>query len=93
MVPEDRKAQGLTIESSFVGMRELALHEATFDSATKEAEISVRFVAELNSVVRNAAGEIVEGTPKEIKRQRDIWTFARKMGASDPNWHLVATGD
>lgn len=89
----DRKAQGLTIDSSFVGMRELALHEATFDSVTKEAEISVRFVAELNSVVRNAAGEIVEGTPKEIKRQRDIWTFARKMGSSDPNWHLVATGD
>jgi predicted lipid-binding transport protein (Tim44 family) len=89
----DRKAQGLVIESSFVGMRELALHEATFDSTTKEAEISVRFVAELYSVVRNAVGEIVEGTPKEIKRQRDIWTFARKMGSSDPNWHLVATGD
>ena len=59
----------------------------------REAEVSVRFVAELTSVVRNAAGEIVEGTPKEIKRQRDIWTFSRKMGASDPNWTLVATGD
>lgn len=88
-----RQAQGLTIESSFVGMRELALQDATFDSATREAEVSVRFVAELTSVVRNAAGEIVEGTPKEIKRQRDIWTFSRKMGAADPNWTLVATGD
>ena len=74
-------------------MRELALHEATFDSATREAEVSVRFVAELTSVVRNAAGEIVEGAPNEIKRQRDIWTFARKMGSSNPNWQLVATGD
>jgi predicted lipid-binding transport protein (Tim44 family) len=50
-------------------------------------------VAELNSIVRNASGEVVEGSSKEIKRQRDIWTFARKMGAADPNWHLVATGD
>jgi predicted lipid-binding transport protein (Tim44 family) len=89
----DRARQGLTIESSFVGMRELALHDATFDRDTREAEISVRFVAELTFVVRNAAGEIVEGAPNEIKRQRDVWTFARKMGASDPNWQLVATGD
>lgn len=89
----DRKAQGLVIDSSFVGMRELALQDATFDSATREAEVSVRFVAELTSVVRNAAGEIVEGAPNEIKRQRDIWTFSRKMGSADPNWTLVATGD
>ena len=50
-------------------------------------------IAELTSVVRNAAGEIVEGDPHEIKRQRDVWTFARGMGADDPNWQLVATGE
>ena len=52
-----------------------------------------RFVGELTSVVRNAEGEIVEGNPTEIKRQRDVWTFARDMGADDPNWQLVATGE
>lgn len=88
-----REAQGLKVEAHFVGLRELALHDATFDRDTKEAEVSVRFVGELTTVVRNAAGEIVEGSPTEIKRQRDIWTFARRMGSSDPNWHLVATGD
>jgi predicted lipid-binding transport protein (Tim44 family) len=45
----------------------------------------------LTSVVRNADGQVVEGDPNEIKRQRDVWTFARHMGASDPNWELVAT--
>lgn len=90
---EARHEQGLSIESKFVGMRELALHDATFNPATREAEVSVRFVGEITSVVKNAAGEIVEGKPTEIKRQRDVWTFARKMGASDPNWQLVATGD
>ena len=36
--------------------------------------------------------EVVEGDPNEIKRQRDVWTFARTMGTDDPNWQLVATG-
>lgn len=88
-----RDGDGLTVEASFVGMKELALHEATFNLETSMAEISVRFVGEQTYVVRNKAGEVVEGNPREIKRQRDIWTFARHMGSDDPNWQLVATGD
>lgn len=89
----EREKQGLTIDATFVGIRELELHDAQFDRGTNEAELSVRFVGELTSVVRNKAGEIVEGNPNDIKRQRDIWTFAREMGANDPNWRLVATGE
>jgi predicted lipid-binding transport protein (Tim44 family) len=88
-----REEQGLHIEANFVGIRELALQDARFDRDTGEGELTVKFVGELTSVVRNAADEIVEGSPNEIKRQRDVWTFARKMGAADPNWHLVATGE
>jgi predicted lipid-binding transport protein (Tim44 family) len=88
-----RERDGLTVEANFVGMKELALHEATFNAETGFAEISVRFVGEQTYVVRNKAGEIVEGSPREIKKSRDIWTFARKMGSDDPNWQLVATGD
>lgn len=89
----NRESEGLTIESNFVGLKEMTLQEATFDRTTGFAEITVRFVGELTSVVRNKAGEVVEGDPKSIKRQRDVWTFARKMGDADPNWQLVATGD
>jgi predicted lipid-binding transport protein (Tim44 family) len=89
----NRESEGLTIESNFVGLKEMTLQEATFDRTTGFAEITVRFVGELTSVVRNKAGEVVEGDPKSIKRQRDVWTFARKMGDPDPNWQLVATGD
>lgn len=91
-VIDERERQGLTIEASFVGLREIDLDEATFDRDTGEAEVTVRFVGELTSVVRNAAGDIVEGSKTEIKRQKDVWTFARRMGADDPNWQLVATG-
>jgi predicted lipid-binding transport protein (Tim44 family) len=88
-----RDRDGLTVEAAFVGMKELVLQDANFNKDTKMAEISVRFVGEQTYVVRNKAGEIVEGNPREIKRQRDIWTFARRMGSDDPNWQLVATGD
>jgi predicted lipid-binding transport protein (Tim44 family) len=88
-----REEQGLTVDSKFIGLKELALQSATFDPVTKRAEVSVRYVAELTSAIRDKAGEIVEGNPKEIKRQRDVWTYGRTMGAADPNWQLVATCD
>ena len=92
-VIDSRNEQGLTIEASFVGVREIALKEAEFDRSTSEGEVTVRFVGELTSVVKNAEGEVIEGNANEIKRQRDVWTFARKMGADNPNWQLVATGE
>ncbi len=88
-----RDAEGLTVQATFLGIKEMVLHEASFDTDTRTAEIAVRFVGETTSVVRNKAGDIVEGSPTEVKRQRDIWTFARKMGVDDPNWQLTATGD
>ncbi len=92
-VVEDREAQGLTIEAEFGGVRELSLAEATFDDENAIAEITVRYVGELTSVVRNRAGEIIEGSATQVKRQSDIWTYARDMGSDDPNWQLVATGE
>ena len=86
-----REEQGLTVESNFIGISDLALQDASFIDG--EGEVMVRFVAELNTVVRNKLGEVVEGSPTAIKRQRDTWTFARQMGSNDPNWLLVATGD
>ena len=88
-----READGLTIEASFLGIKELTLHDATFNPDSRFAEIAVRLVADQTHVVRNKAGEIVEGSPREVRKTRDIWTFARQMGSDDPNWQLVATGD
>lgn len=92
-VIEQRKEAGLTIDANFVGVREISLANAEFNRDTGEAEVSVKFVGELTSVVKNAEGEIIEGSATEIKRQKDVWTFGRKMGADNPNWALVATGD
>ena len=92
-VIETRKEKGLTIEVEFIGVRETGLKGATFDSESNWGEVDVRFVCELTSVVKDSNGDTVEGDETEVKRQRDVWTFGRTMGSSDPNWQLVATGE
>ena len=92
-VVESRKEQGLSIDVEFIGVRETGLIGANFNPTDSLGEVNVRFVCELISVVRNADGEIVEGNETEVKRQRDVWTFGRTMGSTDPNWQLVATGE
>lgn len=92
-VVEDREKKGLKIEAEFVGIREMKLHDAEFHEASGTAEISVKFVGDISSVVRDNSGEIVEGEEGKAKTQKDVWTFERVMGESDPNWILVATGE
>ena len=86
-----REDQGLKIEAEFIGVRETAITDVRFDKDTNFAEITMRFIGELTSVVRDRGGDIVEGSPTTIKRQKDSWTFGREMGAADPNWRLIAT--
>ncbi len=92
-VVDERQRQGLTIEAKFIGISDMTLTDAEFEEVTNEGEISVRFKSEMTSVVRDNAGDVIEGSASEIKRQKDTWTFARKMDSGDPNWRLVATGE
>ena len=89
----DRKAKGLVVEATFVGVRETKIVDAMFDQANNESEITMRFLGELTSVVKDESGEVIEGDANAIKKQKDVWTFARIMGSNDPNWKLVATGE
>lgn len=87
-----REREGLTVEARFIGVKDAKVFSAIFTEETGEADIEVRFVGELVSVVRDAGHEIVEGDPNEVRRQTDLWTFTRRMGVDDPNWVLTATG-
>jgi predicted lipid-binding transport protein (Tim44 family) len=89
---EARNAKGYAVEASFAGIREVKLVDAHFDPTSNEADITMRFVGELTSVVRDPEGRIVEGAPHELKQQRDVWTFTRTMTSDDPNWLLTGTG-
>ena len=91
-VIDERANEGLTVDARFVGLREAEIVGARFDEDDQVAEIDMKFVGELVTVVRDKEHRIVEGDPNEIRREYDQWTFGRKMGSSDPNWLLIATG-
>jgi predicted lipid-binding transport protein (Tim44 family) len=88
-----REQEELRVEARFIGVREARVDEVAFDPDTKIADITVRFVGELITAVRDRENRVVEGDPNEIRRQTDRWTFSREMGSADPNWLLTATGD
>lgn len=91
-VIRDRKEKGLNVSTDVQGVRELAMDAAEFNRSTSEAELTVHFVAELITATRDAAGTVIDGDAKRARRQKDVWTFGRTMGANDPNWQLIATG-
>lgn len=88
-----RVAQGLQTQAEFIGVREISLVDAEYDSATNHAEITVRFVGELTAITKDQSGAVISGSATQVKRQRDVWSFARVLGSNDPNWQLVATSD
>lgn len=92
-VVRDREEKGLTIEANFIGVSEMSFKDAEFDSKTNEAELTMKFMSELTYQVWDKAGDVIEGNDTDIKRQKDVWIFARVMGTDDPNWRLVATGE
>ena len=90
-VIDERANKGLIVEAEFGGVRDLRIKEVDFNEATLDASIKIIFKCELTYVVKDQSGKIVEGSSDKIKKQRDIWTFSRKMNDKVPNWYLVKT--
>ncbi|MDR3493069.1 MAG: Tim44/TimA family putative adaptor protein [Ancalomicrobiaceae bacterium] len=84
-----RERSGQKVETKFVGIDRAEIVEASVKGGM--AEITVRFVSQLITVTRDAAGEVVDGDPTRVADIIDIWTFARDISSSDPNWRLVST--
>jgi len=84
-----REKAGSKVEFSFVGLKQATLEEITLRG--RLAEITVKFVSELISATRDAAGAVIEGAAGAVREVTDVWTFARDVRSSDPNWKLVAT--
>ena len=85
----ERESRDETMESRFVAISKAEITAAEVKGDT--AQVTVRFVSELISATRNKAGEVVDGSPERVSEVTDIWTFARELGSSDPNWKLIAT--
>jgi predicted lipid-binding transport protein (Tim44 family) len=85
----EREGRGETVESRFVALDKTDITHAELKG--NAAQITVRFVSDLISATRNKAGEVVSGSPDRVTSVTDVWTFAREVGARDPNWKLVST--
>ena len=78
-----REVAGLTEKVELVSPARADIELATVEGDMARAR--VRFLAEVRSEQTNSAGE----TQTEERRTAEIWTFERRLGASDPNWALA----
>ena len=56
-----------------------------------KAKITVRFDSEQIRVLKNANGDVVDGTASNIDLLDDEWTFERDLRAANPNWTVIDT--
>jgi len=86
---DSRDARGEVADTNFIGINKADIIEAELKDKT--AHVTVKFVSQLITAIRNRQGEIIDGDPKQVREVTDIWTFARELTSRDPNWKLVAT--
>ena len=85
----ERESRGETNDMSFVGISTSDITDASFSG--RIAHVTVRFVSELVTAVRDKTGTVIEGDIKAVRQVTDVWTFARDVASPNPNWQLVAT--
>ena len=86
----DRQQAREFMETTLVGFKSVDIVEAYM--AGRTAHLTIKFVSQQITVVRDENNEVIEGDPKEVIEVTDFWTFARDTRSGDPNWVLVATG-
>jgi len=84
-----RMAAKETLETRIVRLDAADLVEAELEGRT--ANITIKFVSQQTSIVRDADGKIIEGDPERPVERTDVWTFSRNVRSQNPNWALVAT--
>ena len=85
----ERERKGERAETTFVSIDRAEL--VGVEVKNRVAQVTVRFGSKLITVTRDAQGVVVDGSPETVVDVTDVWTFARTLGARDPNWQLVAT--
>jgi predicted lipid-binding transport protein (Tim44 family) len=84
-----RDGRGEKVETRFVGINKAEIVDSEYKNKT--AQITVRFLSQLITATRSKAGELIDGDPMRVRELSDIWTFAREIPSSNPNWRLIAT--
>ena len=88
-VIDDRKKKELRYETTFIGLKSSKVLE--FKKIENIYKVTVNFVSEIITCVRDKNDKIIEGNPDIIKTTNDVWKFSKNMWSQDPTWHLVET--
>jgi predicted lipid-binding transport protein (Tim44 family) len=86
-VIDQRARDNLTVEFSVERLLDVIVIKPSLDKSI--ATILVEFFSEQVSVVRNAAGDVIEGDDERLVEVRDRWTFQRDLKNTDPTWVLI----
>ena len=54
-------------------------------------KVTVNFVSEIITCVKDKNNQVIEGNPDTIKTVNDVWRFAKNMWSQNPTWYLVDT--
>ena len=90
-VIDERKNKQLKYETTFIGFKSAKILE--FKKIENIYKVSVKFVSEIITCVKDKNNQIIEGNSDTIKTVNDIWGFSKNMWSQNPTWYLVETSN
>tara|TARA_Y100000590_G_scaffold324964_1_gene368613 strand:+ start:744 stop:1334 length:591 start_codon:yes stop_codon:yes gene_type:complete len=84
-----RKDSGHMSETTFIGINSASIKE--HKKINNILEVTVDFVSEIISCVKDKDNKILSGDPKKIKKVFDTWKFIKDSKSNNPNWLLIDT--
>ena len=88
-VIDQRKNDKLKYETTFIGIKSAKILE--FKKIENIYRVTVNFVSEIITCVKDKNNKVIEGNPDIIKTVNDEWQFSKNMWSHDPTWYLVST--
>jgi len=76
-------------ETTLVSVAAKDIIKAELDNSI--ARLTVKFLSEQITVVRDMDGKIIEGDASEVNDVVDEWTFERDIASKNPNWKIIDT--
>ncbi len=86
---DERREKQLKYETTFIGVKSSKVLE--FKKIENIYKVSINFISEIITCVRDHNDKIIEGNPDIIKTANDVWKFSKNMWSQNPTWYLVET--
>jgi len=86
---KERSKKGYYAEITFIGINSAKIKE--HKRIGKILNVTVDFVAEVITCIKDKEKKIISGDPEKIKKIYDTWVFSKDVTSVNPNWQLVNT--